>query len=155
MLDRIPTKPGRIKLYQESADQGTSFWTMERADAPTVEGTPLNKLNLFNGDCSDRYGCNVPSEAFLLLGKIWNATILLNNWSENKTDGYYTNRVTIEAMKSNYNPIIQLLITSASEEDQEKNAFSKISKAETDNGSIIFYAKNKPTINLNVSIKGV
>ena len=155
MLDRIPTKPGRIKLYQETADQGTSFWTMERADAPTVEGTPLNKHNLFNGDCSTRYACNVPSEAFLLLGKVWNITVLLNNWSETKTNGYYSNTVTIEAMKSVYNPIIQLLITSASEEDAEKAAFSKISKAETIDGGIIFYAKDKPAINLNMTVKGV
>lgn len=39
--DRIPTYPGRVKLTRAN---GTSeYCTLERADVPTQEGTPLNK----------------------------------------------------------------------------------------------------------------
>ena len=39
--DRVPTYPGRVKLTRTN---GTSeYCTLERADAPTQEGTPINK----------------------------------------------------------------------------------------------------------------
>lgn len=39
--DRVPTYPGRVKLTKAN---GTSeYVTMERADSPTQEGTPVNK----------------------------------------------------------------------------------------------------------------
>lgn len=39
--DRVPTYPGRVRLTK---DNGTSeFVTITRADAPTQEGTPINK----------------------------------------------------------------------------------------------------------------
>ena len=39
--DRVPTYPGRVKLTKTN---GTSeYVTLERADAPTTEGTPINK----------------------------------------------------------------------------------------------------------------
>lgn len=39
--DRVPTYPGRVKLTKTN---GTSeYVTLERADAPTQEGTPINK----------------------------------------------------------------------------------------------------------------
>ena len=38
--DRVPQKPGRVKITPEN---GTAYYaTMERADEPVVEGTPLN-----------------------------------------------------------------------------------------------------------------
>ena len=44
-VDRVPTKPGRIKITQE---EGSSAWygVMERADEPSVVGTPVNAANL-------------------------------------------------------------------------------------------------------------
>lgn len=39
--DRVPTYPGRMKLSR--ADGTVEYVTMERADAPTEEGTPINK----------------------------------------------------------------------------------------------------------------
>ena len=42
--DRVPQKPGRVKITPET---GESYYaTMERADEPIVEGTPLNAKNL-------------------------------------------------------------------------------------------------------------
>ena len=41
--DRVPQKPGRVKITPEN---GTAYFaTMERADEPIVEGTPLNAKN--------------------------------------------------------------------------------------------------------------
>lgn len=39
--DRVPTYPGRVKLTK--ADGTVEYVTLERADAPTQEGTPINK----------------------------------------------------------------------------------------------------------------
>lgn len=41
VIDRVPTYPNRIKITKE--DGSTEFVTWERADEPTVEGTPINK----------------------------------------------------------------------------------------------------------------
>ena len=41
--DRVPQKPGRVKITPEN---GTSYYaTMERADEPIQDGTPLNAGN--------------------------------------------------------------------------------------------------------------
>ena len=40
--DRVSTYPGRVKLIR--ADGSSEYVTLERADAPTQEGTPLNKV---------------------------------------------------------------------------------------------------------------
>lgn len=39
--DRVPTYPGRVKLTKSNGS--SEYVTMERADAPTQEGTPINK----------------------------------------------------------------------------------------------------------------
>lgn len=42
VVDRVPTYPGRVKITKES-DGTFEYVTWERADEPTVEGTPINK----------------------------------------------------------------------------------------------------------------
>ena len=43
--DRVPSKPGRVKITPENG--GTPYYAViERADEPTVVGTPLNAANL-------------------------------------------------------------------------------------------------------------
>lgn len=45
--DRVPTKPNRYRIIPE--DGGIeSYVTIERADGPIVEGTPLNREALLN-----------------------------------------------------------------------------------------------------------
>lgn len=39
-VDRKPTRPNRYKVTRENGE--TEYITLERADEPTVEGTPLN-----------------------------------------------------------------------------------------------------------------
>ena len=44
-IDRKPTRPNRYRITPENG--GTSYYvTIERADEPTVEGTPLNAATL-------------------------------------------------------------------------------------------------------------
>lgn len=44
-VDRVPTRPGRVKITPENG--GSAYYaTVERADAPTQEGTPLSAANL-------------------------------------------------------------------------------------------------------------
>lgn len=51
--DRVSTYPGRVKLTK--ADGSFEYVTLERADAPTQEGTPLNKA-LFDSIGTDLGG---------------------------------------------------------------------------------------------------
>lgn len=44
MQDRVATYPGRVKLTPVAGQ--TNIYDMERADSPTVAGTPLNKQSL-------------------------------------------------------------------------------------------------------------
>lgn len=50
VVDRVPTYPNRIKVTK--ADGTSEYVTWERADEPTVEGTPLNKA-LFDSILED------------------------------------------------------------------------------------------------------
>lgn len=51
--DRVSTYPGRVKLTR--ANGSSEYVTLERADAPTQEGTPINKV-LFDGIKDDLNG---------------------------------------------------------------------------------------------------
>lgn len=50
VVDRVPTYPNRIKITHENG--ATEFVTWERADEPTVSGTPINKA-LFDSIVQD------------------------------------------------------------------------------------------------------
>lgn len=50
VVDRVPTYPNRVRITK--ADGTSEYVTWERADAPTVEGTPINKA-LFDSIVED------------------------------------------------------------------------------------------------------
>lgn len=50
VVDRVPTYPNRIKITK--SDGSSEYVTWERADEPTVEGTPINKA-LFDSIATD------------------------------------------------------------------------------------------------------
>ena len=77
MENRVPTKPGRIKLTDDSGN--VKYYYMERADEPTVEGTPLNKATLFDSENENRYGCGLPNDALKMLTKEWQVNVLAAN----------------------------------------------------------------------------
>lgn len=69
MKDRVPTYPGRTKITRE--DGTVEYVTLERADAPLEEGTPLNKGTLLDDDTCfilDLPSTATPNEALLKLG---------------------------------------------------------------------------------------
>lgn len=53
--DRVPTYPGRVKLTKTNGS--SEYVTMERADAPTQEGTPINKalFDSIKADIDDKF----------------------------------------------------------------------------------------------------
>ncbi len=65
MKDRVPKYPGRVKFIPVSGQ--TNVYTMERADQPTEEGTPINKATLLKDDTAALYGLGpdaVPDDVF-------------------------------------------------------------------------------------------
>ena len=148
MENRVPTKPGRIKLTDENGN--VKYYYMERADEPTTEGTPLNKATLFNSVNENRYGCELPSKALELLVHEWRVNVLASGWSTNKnSDGYYTQTITVEGMRETYCPKYM------PSDDALSGEFSNINKMITNNGSVTFFAIHKPTVNITVRIAGV
>lgn len=70
MKDRVSANPGRFKLTPE--DGSPAFYaTMERADNPIEEGTPLNKSTLLSDDTAELLGLDstaTPNDAFAAAG---------------------------------------------------------------------------------------
>ena len=61
VVDRVSTYPGRVKLTR--ADGTIEYVTWERADEPTVAGTPINKA-LFDSIQAD-IGLSVPTSIYV------------------------------------------------------------------------------------------
>ena len=154
MENRVSTKPGRIKLTDDSGN--IKYYTMERADEPTVEGTPLNKATLFDSENENRYGCSLPNDALKMLTKEWQVSVPVAGWSaEVNSEGWYTNQVTVEGMLAIYNSSCDLIVTSASLAEDERRAMSRIVEIETFDGYVIARALEVPEIDLNVRFMGV
>lgn len=154
MIDRQPTKPGRIKLTADPNAEG--YYYMERADEPTVEGSPINKATLFTDTNANRTGADLPSGGFDAILKDWGTiNVPLSGWSSSATNGWFTNRVSISGMKSVFCPYVDLLYTSADTVDDEDYDFSCIKEIETYNGYIICKATEKPSRSLNLRLMGV
>lgn len=54
MKDRVSNYPGRMKLTH--SDGTVEYVTIERADEPVEEGTPLNKASLLSDDTANMLG---------------------------------------------------------------------------------------------------
>ena len=155
MKDRIPTQPGRVKITH--ADGTSEYVTWERADDPTQEGTPINKATLFADAMGTRYGLPdaTPSKGFEMLVKEWSVSVPKSGWSSSKTNGWYTNQITVSGMKAVFNPIATLVITSASVVDDEQFAFASIKEIETFDGYIICRSTDVPSTSINIKLTGV
>lgn len=154
MQDRQPTKPNRVKI---TFDDGTvKYGYIERADEPTVEGTALNKANLFDANNSERYACDVPSEAFELLTDEMVVFVPASGWSSNvDNEGYYTNQVTVEKMKEQYSPVISPVYDNADSVYDIESAYSNIKRVITFDGYVIFKSTELILTDLNIKLKGV
>ena len=70
MQDRVPLYPGRVTLTPVAGQENT--FDMARADQPTQEGTPLNKVTLLKDATAGKYGMDntaVPDEVLDVLSK--------------------------------------------------------------------------------------
>ena len=153
MNDRVPTQPNRVKITK--TDGTSEYVTWERADLPTQEGTPINKATLFSSANSERYDCDLPSEALALLGTEWTVSVPASGWSTTTTNGWYTNQVTVSGMKAVYNPIASVVVSSAATASLESVQFGKIKEIETFDGYIICRAPNTLTEDITVRLAGV
>lgn len=154
MLDRQTTNPGHVKL---TLDDGTVFsGYLKRDDGPIVEGTPLNKANLFDDLASERYSVETPNEAFNLIGRDMVVNVPAAGWSASANeDGYFTNQVEAVGMKESHNPIFAMEPVSANLLDDAKDAFSEIEGMSTFDGYVVFKAVDVPSADVLVRIKGV
>ena len=151
MENRVPTKPGRIKLTDDSGN--SQYYTMERADEPTVEGTPLNKATLFDSENESRYACGLPNDALKMLTKEWQVSVPAAGWSAAvNEEGYYTQTIAVEGMKSVYQPNFMPLYELAVGVDAVDDAFSIIKRMTTADGNVTFLATGSPDNDITIRI---
>lgn len=155
MEDRQSANPGRVKFTLD--DGSVMYGVMERADSPSVAGTPLNKNTLFNSNNTQRYVANLPSEAFELIGKVWGTfTLTASGWSGAvDADGYYTQRIAVDGMSEEYYPSKVPVYSSADAKDNEKAAAGQIDLIDTVDGAIIAKATEVPDISVSFMLVGV
>lgn len=84
MKDRVPTKPGRVKLTK--ADGSSEYVTMERADEPTQVGTPLNKGTLLSDATAAALGLTGDATVNDGLAKLAKATKVGDILTTTRTD---------------------------------------------------------------------
>lgn len=154
MIDRQSQNPGRVKI---TLDDGTVMYgTIERADEPSVVGTPLNKNTLFNSINSERYACELPSEAFGLLTNEPVVIVPASAWSSSvDSEGYYTNRVNVIGMKEKFSPIFAPVFDNASNVEDLESAFIDLKRVTTHDGYVVFKALKPLTLDINIKLKGV
>ncbi len=151
MENRVPTKPGRIKLTDDSGN--SQYYTMERADEPTVEGTPLNKATLFDSENESRYACGLPNDALKMLTKEWQVSVPAAGWSAAvNEEGYYTQTIAVEGMKSVYQPNFMPLYGLATGADTVDDTFSIIKRMTTADGSVTFLATGVPDNDITIRV---
>lgn len=154
MENRVPTKPGRIKLTDGSGN--SQYYTMERADKPTVEGTPLNKATLFDSENESRYSCVLPNDALKMLTKEWQVSVPAAGWSAAVNgEGYYTQTIAVDGMKSVYQPNFMPLYGLAAGVDAVDDTFSIIKRMTTADGSVTFLATEAPANDITIRVWGV
>lgn len=151
MENRQPTKPGRIKLTDDSGN--VKYYYMERADEPTVEGTPLNKATLFDSENESRYACVLPNDALKMLTKEWQVSVPAAGWSAAvNEEGYYTQTIAVDGMREVFKPNFMPLYGLANSIDNIENAFSVIKRMTTANGSVTFMAIERPDSDITIRV---
>ena len=151
MENRVPTKPGRIKLTDDSGN--VKYYYMERADEPTVEGTPLNKATLFDSENESRYACELPNNALKMLTKEWQVSVPAAGWSAAvNEEGYYTQTIAVEGMKEVFKPNFMPLYGLAAGADAIDATFSIIKRMITEDGSVTFLATSVPGNDITIRV---
>lgn len=81
MKDRLPVNPGRVRIVPENGS-AAFYATMERADNPTQEGTPLNKNSLLKDATAALFGLGTDALPDDVLRKIASDTSNLYVWKK-------------------------------------------------------------------------
>ena len=154
MIDRQSNNPGRVKITLD--DGSVMYGTIERADDPVVVGTPLNKNTFFNNRNSERYICDLPSEAFELLLQEIVVNALADKWSSSVNEnGYYTQTISVAEMKKEYTPVYALEYDKAETVNELQDTFAYITRIITADGLVTLCAIERPAIDLSIRLKGV
>lgn len=78
------------------------------------------------------------------------------SWTQDTTNGYYTQTVTYSGITSKDNPTIDVVLSGTLEEMQaQQDEWGKILKVETSANILKFYASEVTTVSLTVMVKGV
>ena len=153
MIDRQSKNPGRVKI---TLDDGTVMYgTIERADEPSAVGTPLNKNTLFNSINSERYACELPSEAFELIGQEVQLTVPTTGYTTTPdADGYYEITLQVAGMKEAHRPKFSPLYTTAAAIEDIDEAFNCIKRVITRNGTVTLKVTEPPLTEFTLRLWG-
>lgn len=78
------------------------------------------------------------------------------SWTQDSTNGYYTQSVTLKGITSKDNPIVDVVLSGAlSNMQTQQDNWDKILKVETSNNTLKFFASEPTTVSLSVMVKGV
>ena len=183
VIDRVPTRPNRIKLTSES-DGSINYYAWERADEPITDGTPINKelFDSIGADITSLQQTTSKNTSDIATNKAniatntndiatnkaniatntndiaklkqFNEVTLGTSWVQDTTNGYYTQTVALSGITSADNPIIDVVLSDTLENMQaQQEDWSKILKVETSTDALIFYASEVTTTALDLIVK--
>lgn len=77
-------------------------------------------------------------------------------WTQDTTNGYYTQTVSLSGITSNDNPPVDVVLSGTLADMQaQQEEWGKILKVETSTDKLKFYASEPTTVSLSVMVKGV
>jgi len=135
---------------------GTTWEILDAKDADTVDGKHFTDIQ---NDAQTRVNNHANTSASIsTLGHVRHAvltaTISASSWSGSSAP--YTQTVTVSNITSTDTPIIDVVMSGTYSTDSTRaEAWGYIYRAVTANGSITFYATEKPTVSLPIQIKVV
>lgn len=132
-VDRESRYPNRYKVTKSN---GTSeYVTLERADEPTVVGTPLNAATLN-----------------MVTSKEWNAVLLANAWSD---EAPYTQTVTVANIQQEDRPHVGAVYSDDLETAlAQKESWAMVDDIESDDGIVTFTCfEDKPSVDIPIQIE--
>ena len=78
------------------------------------------------------------------------------SWTQDTTNGYYTQTIACNGITSNDNPTIDVVLSgNLTEMQSQQEEWGKILKIETSTDTLKFYASEPTTVSLSVMVKGV
>lgn len=135
MKDRVSATPGRMLITPENG-QPAFYATVELADNPSVEGTPLNKANLLTDATAALFGLGsdaVPDEVLGIMGEQSIRVKTLNKQTFSNADGSSTKTVVIPLTELPGNKRHFVNVTYSDDFSGTAN-FCRISMNNVDNG---------------------